>query len=365
MWVQVRWRALGILLLSSMLFVLIGGTGLIAQAGGFIRVCLEGPPACDFSDLREAVVKAPDRAKILIEEGSYVGPIIITKNLSLIGSGPDKVVINGGVIVVGPFEVLLKSFTVTKGLNGIQGQPPPGLPPQLSPRLTVENVIITGNAAYGVALFGYSRALLENATIIKNGIAVLGLPIGGGIAITGNASITLSGNILIQESGAYGISLAESAKASISSQVVIRKSGLSGVQLGGKSTATIEGLVSKENACYGVSVVDDARATIIGGRFERNAKAGLQVGGVSYVLPGCVTQGETFGHATASVTSTAIAANPIGVLVGDFSKDFEEAAMELISVTLANNGCDLVVDPISEKDVTLIGTPVEPCLPPE
>ncbi len=341
--------------------VLVAGLGWSAQAGQLLRVCAQG---CDFADLREAVGKASDNSTIFVEPGEYAGPVIIAKNLAIIGSDRNRVVITGGVVVVGPFQITLRYLTITKGLHGVQAQAAPGLPSQFAPRLSLVAVTIAGNAANGVALFDAARASLCDVLITKNGLTVLGLPIGSGIALRGSSQIAVSlslsgqscGATSIRENGANGLSALDQATVRIGANTLIAKHSLSGVQLGGGSQGVIEGLIARENGCYGLAVEDNAQAIVTGGRLEQNGKAGLHIGGPSSTLPGCATQADSQVHASATVSGTVISQNPIGILVGDLSKNFESASATLIALTLLQNGRHLLIDPVAAKDVTVIGT---------
>ncbi len=346
------------------LAVLVGGlslAGLTGQGAELLTVCPEGPPSCTFTSIQEAVAAAPDGAAVVVEAGEYAGPVIISKSLTLLGAGTNLVSIIRGVVVVGPFQVTIKGVTLTQGLHGLQAQSPPGLPPQLSPLVVLENVTIAGNAANGITLFNAARAVLRDVLIMQNGISILGNPVGGGIALRGQSSISIGGRTIIRENGANGISLLDEASAQLGPRTLIMRNGLSGIQLGGESQASIDGITSRENGCYGVDVVDDAQAEISGGRLEQNAKAGLHVGGPSSTLLGCGTNTDAAVRATASVSGTIIAGNPIGILVGDLSKDMESATLNILRVTFLQNGCDLFVDSVAEKDVSVTGTIYTSC----
>lgn len=354
------------LLMCLMLVGLTGSTVLLVQAGSLIRVCASG---CDYTSLADAVAKAQPESTIFVAEGQYAGPVIIAKNLTIIGSDRNKVVIARGVVAAGPFKVTLRNLTLTGGLNGLQAQAPTGLPRQLSPAVSLEGVTITGNALNGIALFDYSIASLCDVLVTKNGLIVQGLPLGGGVALRGSAQIVIGSTLggeacsqtVVRENGANGISALDKSTVTISPNTVIMKHTLSGLQLGGSSRATVQGLVARENGCYGVAVEEDATATILYGRFESNAKAGLHVGGPASTLPGCVTQVDIQANAKATVTGSVIASNRIGILVGDLSKNLDEATVKLTTVNLISNGCDLLVDPVATKDVTVTGTQMKPC----
>lgn len=347
--------------LGLVLLLLLGGGVLAAQAGELLTVCPEGPPLCGFDSIQEAVAAASPGSTIFIQAGEYVGPVILSNSLTLIGSGPHQVRVLRGVIVAGPFRVRLTGMTITAGLNGVQAQSPPGLPEQLSPQVVLENVVIAGNAQNGIALFNFSQAVLEDVTITQNGLSILGNPIGGGIALRGSSRLTIGGRTVIRENGANGISVMDNAHAQIGAQTFIAQSGLNGILVGGSATARIEDVVIRESGCFGISVADNAQAEIVEGRVERNAKAGIHIGGPSSFIIGCQTLTEAPGHATAFVTGTTVAANPVGVLVGDLSKEQDEATADLAFLTFVGNGCDLLVDPVAEKTVRLQGVYPQPC----
>ena len=347
--------------LGLVLLLLLGGGVLVAQAGELLTVCPEGPPLCGFTSIQEAVAAASPGSTIFIQAGEYVGPVIIGNSLTLIGSGSHQVKVLKGVIVAGPFQVRLTGMTITAGLNGVQAQSPPGLPEQYSPLVVLEDLVIAGNAQNGIALFNYSRAVLENVTVTQNGLSILGNPVGGGIALRGHASITIGGRTVIRENGANGISVMDNASAQIGAQTFIAQHGLNGILVGGSASARIEDVVVRESGCFGISVADDAQAEIVDGRVERNAKAGIHIGGPSSFITGCATLADSPGHAVAFVTGTTVAANPIGVLVGDLSKERDEATADLAFLTFVGNGCDLLVDPVAEKTVRLLGVRPKAC----
>ncbi len=318
-----------------------------------VTVCPEGPPVCDNASLVDVVAKISSGSTIFLKAGSYAGPVIVSKSLTIIGAGEAQSVITRGVIVVGPFGVTLKALQVTAGLNGVQGQAVPGLPEQLSPRITLNAVTLTGNAANGLALFNFSRATLQDVKINTNGITIQGNPVGSGIAVRGSASVTLVGNNVIQKNGANGISAVDKAKITIGGNAVIQMNQLSGVQLGGSSTATITELTAQANGCYGLDVVDNSTANVIEGEYQGNAAAGIHVGGPSSTLLGCGTNNDSVLHATANLENVVVSGNKVGILVGDVSKDLDEATVTGIGVIYIGNGKNLVVDPVGAKTVDL------------
>ncbi|MBI1730098.1 right-handed parallel beta-helix repeat-containing protein [Candidatus Acetothermia bacterium] len=325
----------------------------VARGGSLITVCPSGPPACDTASVQEAVAKAAPGSTLFIAAGSYAGPVIIANSVTLIGAGQEQTVITRGVIVVGPFGVTLKALKVTAGLNGVQGQAPPGLPEQYSPSLSLQSVTITGNAANGVALFNYSKATLQDVQINTNGITIQGNPVGSGIAVRGHAKVTIKGTSIIQKSGANGISASDNASVTIGGSTLIQMNQLSGIQLGGSSTASITELTAQANACYGLDVTDNSTANVNGGTYQGNAKAGIHVGGPSSILLGCGTNTDSVLSATANLSNVVIAGNKIGLLVGDLSKDLEQATVTGIGVIFLGNGVNMLVDPVDTKNVEM------------
>ncbi len=333
------------------------GTG-----GELIRVCSDGPPACGFASIQEAVAAAEAGSTVVVEGGEYAGPVQISKPITLIGDAQGRSVINRGVVVAGPFQVALRAFTITQGLNGIQAQSPPGQSAELSPTLRVEDIQLTGNAQNGIALFDQTQATLSNVTIAQNGTSVQGNPIGGGIAARDQANVVLQDRVLIRENGANGVALLNEATASIGAGTLIAQNGLNGIQLGGSAQATLQNVTSRQNRCLGVAVNDSSQATIRDGELAGNGKAGLQVGGPSSMIAaGCATLSDLDVRAQAEVSGTTISDNPIGILVGDRSKELDRADLDATLVLFDQNGCDLLVDPVAAKDVTMEQTSLNRC----
>ena len=338
------------------------GPATAGTGGELLRVCADGPPTCAFTAIQEAVAAAEAGSTVVVEAGEYAGPVQISKPVTLIGNAQGGSVINQGVIVAGPFPVTLSGFTITKGLNGIQAQSPPGQPAALSPTLRVENVQLTGNAQNGIALFDQTQATLSNVTIAQNGTSVLENPIGGGIAARDRANVVLQDRVFIRENGANGVALLNEATASIGAGTLITRNGLNGIQLGGSAQASLQGIASRQNRCFGVAVNDSSQATIRDGELAGNGKAGLQVGGPSsMIFAGCATLSDVDARAHATVTGTTIVGNPIGILVGDRSKELDRAELDATLVLFNENGCDLLVDPVAPKDVAMEQTTLTPC----
>jgi hypothetical protein len=300
--------------------------------------------------MQEAAAAASDGSTIFMSAGVFDGPVIVAKNLTVIGAGQNSSIVTRGIIVVGPFRVTLRALQVTGGLNGIQAQGAPGLPEIFSPALSIESVTLTGNAGNGIALFNFASASMSDVHIHTNGLTIQGQPVGGGVALRGSASASISGSSRIEMNGANGISTNDNTSLSISG-AIIQMNQLSGIQLGGNSTASISGLTAQANGCYGIDVVDDSSANVSGSTFQGNAAAGLHVGGPSSTLIGCGTNTDSELHATLTMNNNIISGNPIGLLVGDLSKDLEQATANGIGNVFIGNGQSILVDPTDTKNV--------------
>lgn len=336
-------------------FLLLGVTssiGVIAQGGDIWTICPEGPPVCTSASMQEAAALASDGSTLLVSAGQYAGPVIVAKNLTIIGAGQVQTVVTRGIIVAGPFRVTLRALQVTAGLNGVQGQAAPGLPEIFSPFISLESVTLTGNAANGIALFNSAAASMSDVHIHTNGISIQGQPIGGGVALRGNSRALIGGNSVIEKNGANGILTGDNASLTMSGGIV-QMNQLSGIQLGGSSTASIGGITAQANGCYGIDVVDNSSASVSGSTFQGNARAGMKAGGPSSTLVGCGTNTDSELHATLTMNNNIISGNPVGLLVGDLSKDLEQATVSGIGNAFIGNGQNLVIDPVGTKSVNV------------
>ena len=103
-------------------FVLAGGAEASAAR---LRVCMAGPPTCQFSSIQSAIDAAPARATIVIAAGTYDEPLTVpgtgeATRLTLRGVGAGDTIIdgsgNGPVVTIGSgVSVALTGVTITGG----------------------------------------------------------------------------------------------------------------------------------------------------------------------------------------------------------------------------------------------------------
>jgi len=152
--------------------------------------------------------------------GGTSNPIIISRNLIIIGSGADKLTVSGNnanlVFDVRNFTVGLSGMTITGG-NGTQFlnvSPAPGGGILNSGTLTISDCVITGNQtapnlSYGGAIYNNSGTLTIIGTTISNNVARSpGFSNGGGISSQSGTLIvtnsTISGNTVNSTAGGNG-----------------------------------------------------------------------------------------------------------------------------------------------------------------
>lgn len=83
--------------------------------GQVITVCPQGPPACQFSKIQEAINAAADGAIIMIAPGIYreQGELKISKNIHMLGAGSSLIqVLTDLVNIEGPAQAMISGLTI-------------------------------------------------------------------------------------------------------------------------------------------------------------------------------------------------------------------------------------------------------------
>ncbi len=151
--------------------------------------------------------------------GGTSNPLIINKNLTIIGTDADKLTVSGNnanlVFDVGNFTVGLSGMTVTGG-NGTQflnGSSAPGGGISNTGTLTISNCVITGNQtaptfSYGGGIYNGGNLTLIGSTVSNNVARFNAFNNGGGISSqTGTLIVTnstFSGNTVNSTAGGNG-----------------------------------------------------------------------------------------------------------------------------------------------------------------
>ncbi|MEM1964433.1 MAG: right-handed parallel beta-helix repeat-containing protein [Thermofilaceae archaeon] len=172
-----------LILLYLGLFGISGGTnhqsiGEFSQVQERWTVCPEGPPQCPFTRIQEAIDAAPEGSLIKIGPGSYQENLQIEKTLSLVGTGPDQVVITPMPVSPDHPHVALRwrkapLMVLIEGLSFLNIREERRSTYGISAgalAVILKNIKISG---YPVGIHsGVSELRIEEATIERNGVGL-------------------------------------------------------------------------------------------------------------------------------------------------------------------------------------------------
>jgi Chlamydia polymorphic membrane protein (Chlamydia_PMP) repeat len=169
-----------------------------AAARPDIIVC----PSCTYSSVQAAIDAAASGDTIAIEQGTYDGPITISKIVTLEGAGASQTTIRGGspvLTVAGATLVTLEGLTITGGTakGGIQN----GMP-KVPSFLTLIDSTVSGNSAVaggGINNLSNSSVVLRDSTVSGNTADA-----GGGIFNAVDGYLTLSNSTVSGNTADYG-----------------------------------------------------------------------------------------------------------------------------------------------------------------
>lgn len=169
-------------------------------SGNDSNSCLSASAPC--LTVSSALARAPSGATIMVAPNLYPGGLVITQNVTLIGSGIGLTTIEGGgpVITISPsITVALRGLTISGGTASDGGGIENGTGTVIG-----RNVAITGNSGtYGGGIYNCGTITLSNSTVSNNTGAM-----GGGIyascgtvnlvnsTVSANTSTTVGGGIL-------------------------------------------------------------------------------------------------------------------------------------------------------------------------
>jgi len=200
-----------------------GASGAFATAGGpRIQV-----PSGDPGALARLLADAPARATLVVPEGTYAGPLVVRREVTIAGQGPTRTRLTGN------------------GTDGVILLAEAGAKLRLSGAAIVEGAAATGGAIAVMA----GRALLEDVVILACRAATCGgavfvaagelalrralvhrcqSPIGGALLLDGTANVALE-DVVIEDNDSRsggGIFLREGARLRLA-QVFVRRNGAS------------------------------------------------------------------------------------------------------------------------------------------
>lgn len=105
--------------------------------GQVLTVCPQGPPACQFSKIQDALDAAADGVTIVILPGVYIeteGALSIPKNVNLLGYDPQSVLLRTGFFIYGNVHVSIQALTLVGSI--VVGK---------SAQVTLANISVVGD----------------------------------------------------------------------------------------------------------------------------------------------------------------------------------------------------------------------------
>jgi len=263
-------------ILLALLIVLLATNSVLAT-GARLYVCKIG---CEHSSIGSAVSAAGSGDVIIIEQGTYQENLKVDFDLTLSGTDQGEVTIKSNVegrpaVVAGPrgIELMVSKLTVS-GSRGAPADPesgefPDGLSVRGEAKLTLSDVIITGNEACGVRLTDKSALETVSSSFSYNGTACCGTErsqidvrdtriSGNGIVLSGSSSGYIT-DTTVSNHNKRGLVLGDE------SSVTIRDSKVGTcetcIQLTGNSSINLANSTVEE-AGDGISLAEQSTATI-------------------------------------------------------------------------------------------------------
>jgi len=267
------------ILRRSLLLLLLTGVGLInagigsSQSHPRVTVCLQGPPACDFAKIQEAIELAPPEATIEIGAGRYEEHLfIIGKSLTLLGS-EGNVEVRGvyqyvPVITIegdGDFQVRLERLSIVAS----DAEPAHGVLINAEDAQVTLNQLQVSNAdSQGVLVKNARRVVIEESEFFLNGEGI----------VAENAKEMTVHNVLLYANGA-GIMISGAGQTKLERVRAFANLG-TGIVVSGVRTLAGESVIIQDsyiagNLQNGISIYGAANARIIQSRIYANHAHGI------------------------------------------------------------------------------------------
>jgi len=219
------------------------GIGLIGvvmgadQPSSTLRVCLQGPPACDFAQIQQAIDAAPPGATLEIGAGTYEENLsIVDKPLTLRGQGENTII--QGVLPTVPvvqIRATQPSPVILEEISVIAPLPDPSFP------FGPDGVVISGSTqavlrcvqisradGAGVSIQDTAQVTIEDSQFFHNG---------DGIAADGRSRVTIRRALAF--GNGTGARIGGSAQVQLE-EVRILTNGGSGISIGGLTQVLIQ-----------------------------------------------------------------------------------------------------------------------------
>ena len=271
-------------------------------------VCPEGPPACQFSRIQDAINASPDGATIQVRSGIYRENLFITHSLKLMGSGADKTVLESlstlkwqDVILAlgeihGVQEVAIEGLTITDIPDGGHAVKASKV---ASVSVRASNIIYSPSEYWylgvrgGISLDNVINVRIEENTIQGGGVIIVRarevvvqdntLNAGAAIDVWESMRATIMGNTI--EDAWLGSIGAEASMLYIANNT-IRRSGGVGIAANGNNVL-IQGNTILNGSGTGVGI--GGKAELKDNIIARN-RVGVSVSGNGNIIEGNTIQ---------------------------------------------------------------------------
>jgi parallel beta-helix repeat protein len=323
---------------SPMGQVVAGCVKLKSASGGFLDI---------YDTIQDAVDLASDGQLIEVCPGDYIENVLVDKSLTIrsIGSRNNTFVLaadaNRPAIHIKKDNVTIDGFTIQRAtgpeqagvyvhgsvvqnthiLNNALSNNRYGLLLEATQGAEITDNLITTNKAHGVYLKNATQSVIQNNSLTDNqGDGILlkecqesadtwtslqknhvwgnggsGIHLMGSQGVQINESATLSQNLedgVLVESAAGAASVEHSMRVRITENATIQDNGRDGIRLKGGVDVEMRNNVIRENAVYGISVMDYAEdIRILGNTIAGNRRREEQIIGIYVTESGHVTIG--------------------------------------------------------------------------
>lgn len=264
----------------SLLLLLLTGVGLInvgigsSQSPPWVTVCLQGPPACDFAKIQEAIEATPSGATIEIGAGRYEEHLFIRgKSLTLLGSEENVevrgVYTNAPVLTIEgdeDFQVHLERLAIVASLGELARGV---LINAEDAQVTLNQLQVSKAGNQGVLVENARRVVIEESEFFFNG---------AGIVANNSMEMTVH-NVLLYANGS-GITISGAGQTKLER---VRSFGngtgiiVSGVVTLAGESVIIQDSDSAGNLLDGISIYGTANVRILQSRIYANHGHGLAI----------------------------------------------------------------------------------------
>jgi parallel beta-helix repeat protein len=274
----------------------------LAAGGTAQKVITVCPSGCDFTSIQAAIQAAPDGSTIQVKAGTYQESLTITKPLSVLGEGPDKTIIQGGIVIQGG-QVQLADL-------GVTCCPPPPPPPIIvepagimiedeveeRTQATLERVIVSDGFFASLLVAGAVEVVLRDSQI--EGGALMDIQDRAYVTVQSSrfrgtlitASLEASGpavpQVRVQDSqfsSGWGLKVEGSVQVTVQNSTISGNWG-NGLHVWGQAQVTLQNSTISDNGRDGLVVGGSARAWVIGNAFLNNKGYGINAASTDNIV---------------------------------------------------------------------------------